>query len=116
MHGQYYGTIKSKLDEAILNEKTVLLELDVNGTMSIRELYPEQSYCIFIVPPSIDDLRDRLIKRGSETNKSIEKRLERFNKEMECKDRFDTLLINDNIQVAINDFIMIINELTKGKK
>ena len=57
-----------------------------------------------------------MIKRGSETNKSIEKRLERFNEEMEYKDRFDTLLINDNIQVAINDFIMIINELTKGKK
>ena len=68
------------------------------------------------VPPSVDDLRERLIKRGSETNKSIEKRLERFNKEMDCKDRFDTLLINDNIQVAINDFIMIINELTKGNK
>ena len=116
VHGQYYGTIKSKLDEAILNEKTVLLELDVNGTMSIRELYPEQSHSVFIVPPSVDDLRERLIKRGSETNKSIEKRLERFNKEMECKDRYDTLLINDNIQVAINDFIMIINELTKGKK
>ena len=115
VHGQYYGTIKSQLDEAILNDKIVLLELDVNGTMSIRELYSEQSHSIFIVPPSVDDLRDRLIKRGSETNKSIEKRLERFNKEMECKDRFDTLLINDNIQVAINDFIMIINELTKGK-
>ena len=84
--------------------------------MSIRELYPEQSHSIFIVPPSVDDLRERLIKRGSETNKSIEKRLERFNKEMDYKDTFDTLLINDNIQVAINDFIIIINELTKGNK
>ncbi len=116
VHGQYYGTIKSELDEAILNKKIVLLELDVNGTMSIRKLYPEHSHSIFIVPPSVDDLRERLIKRGSETNKSIEKRLERFNKEMDYKDRFDTLLINDNIQVAINDFIMIISELTKGNK
>ena len=116
VHGQYYGTIKSELDEAILNEKIVLLELDVNGTMSIRKLYPEHSHSIFIVPPSVDELRERLIKRGSETNKSIEKRLERFNKEMDYKDRFDTLLINDNIQVAINDFIMKINELTKGNK
>ena len=52
--------------------------------------------------------------RGSETNEIIEKRLERFNKEMEYKDQFDTLLINDNIQVAINDFIKTINEITKG--
>jgi len=116
VHGHYYGTIKSELDKAILNDKLVLLELDVNGTMSIQKLYPRHSHSIFIVPPSIDHLRERLISRGSETNKSIEKRLERFNKEMDYKDRFDTLLINDNIQVAINDFIMIINELTKGKK
>ena len=68
------------------------------------------------MPPSVNHLRERLINRGSETNKSIEKRLERFNKEMDYKDRFDTLLINDNIQVAINDFIMIINKLTKGNK
>ena len=116
VHGQYYGTIKSELDKAILNEKIVLLELDVNGTMSIRKLYPEHSHSIFIVPPSVDHLRERLIKRGSEKIKSIEKRFERFNKEMDYKDRFDTLLINDNIQVAINDFIMIISELTKGNK
>jgi guanylate kinase len=55
-----------------------------------------------------------LKSRGSETNKIIEKRLERFKKEMECKDRFDTLLINDNIQVAINDFIITIDEIKKG--
>ena len=116
VHGQYYGTAKLELDKAILNEKIVLLELDVNGTTSIRKLYPEHSHSIFIVPPSVDHLRERLFKRGSETIKSIEKRLERFNKEMDYKDRFDTLLINDNIRVAINDFIMIINELTKGNK
>ena len=116
VHGQYYGTIKSELDKAILNDEIVLLELDVNGTQSIQELYPEHSYSIFIVPPSVDHLRKRLIKRGSESNKSIEKRLDRFQEEMDYKDRFDTLLINDNIQVAINDFIMIINEITKGNK
>ena len=116
VHGQYYGTIKSELDEAILDDKIVLLELDVNGTMAIQKLYPEHSYSIFIVPPSVDHLRARLVKRGSETNESIKKRLDRFNEEMDYKDRFDTLLINDNIQVAINDFILIINKLTKGNK
>ena len=114
VHGEYYGTIKYKLDDAIENHKIVLLDLDVNGTMSILKLYPHHSHSIFIVPPSIEDLRKRLKSRGSETNKIIEKRLERFKKEMECKDRFDTLLINDNIQVAINDFIITIDEITKG--
>ena len=85
-----------------------------DSTISVRKLYPNHSYSIFIVPPSIEYLRKRLQNRGSETNEIIEKRLERFNKEMEYKDQFDTLLINDNIQVAINDFIKTINEITKG--
>ena len=114
VHGEYYGTIKYKLDDAIKNHKIVLLDLDVNGTMSICKLYPHHSHSIFIIPPSIEDLRKRLKSRGSEINTIIEKRLERFKKEMECKDRFDTLLINDNIQVAINDFIITIDKITKG--
>ena len=82
--------------------------------MAIKELYPNSSVSVFIVPPSIDHLRNRLINRGTETNRSIDKRLERFNKEMKFKDRFDTLLINDNIEVAINNFILIIDKMIKG--
>ena len=75
VHGNYYGTVKSGLDDAILKNKLVLLELDVKGTESIQKLYPENSYSIFIVPPSIESLRMRLQKRGSETEESIERRL-----------------------------------------
>ena len=114
VHGNYYGTVKRKLDHAILNREVVLLELDVNGTSSIQKLYPENSYSIFIVPPSIDSLRKRLQMRGSETEETIKKRLKRFKKEMAYKDRFDTLLINDNIEVAKNDFLMKLNEVIKG--
>ena len=114
VHGNYYGTPKKELGNAILNQKIVLLELDVNGTSSIQKLYPKNSYSIFIVPPSIDILRSRLKMRGSETEETINKRLERFKKEMAYKDRFDTLLINDNIDVAKNDFLIKINEVMKG--
>jgi guanylate kinase len=114
VHGQYYGTIKYKLEDGIKKNKIVLLDLDVNGAMSICRLYPNNAHSIFIVPQSIEHLRKRLKTRGSETNKIIEKRLKRFNKEIEYKDKFDTLLINDNIQVAINDFITTINEITIG--
>ena len=82
VHGNYYGTVKSGLDDAIMKNKVVLLELDVNGTQSIQKLFPENSYSIFIVPPSIDSLRKRLQKRGSETEENIEKRLKRFKKEI----------------------------------
>ena len=102
------------LEKSIENQKIILLDLDVNGTMAIKKLYPNASLSIFIVPPSIATLRHRLMNRGTETQISIDKRLERFNKEMKYKDRFDTLLINDNIDVAINNFILIIDKMIKG--
>ena len=114
VHENFYGTLKSKLNTSIKNQEIVLLELDVNGTTSIQELYPNNSYSIFIIPPSINQLRNRLKKRGSETDETIKKRLKRFNKEMKYKDQFDTLLINDNIEVAIKDFIIKVNQITKG--
>ena len=97
-----------------MNEKIVLLELDVNGTSSIQKLYPENSYSIFIVPPSMESLRKRLQMRGSETEATIKKRLERFKKEMAYKERFDSLLINDNIEVAEIDFLSKLDEVIKG--
>jgi len=114
VHGNFYGTLKSKLNDSIKNKETVLLELDVNGTTSIQKLYPKCSHSIFIIPPSINHLRSRLKTRGSETSENIEKRLKRFDKEMKYKDRFDTLLINDNFEVAIKDFITKVNQITKG--
>ena len=114
VHGEYYGTMKVNLENSIENQKIILLDLDVNGTMAIKKLYPNHSLSIFIVPPSIDDLRQRLMNRGTETRMSIDIRLERFNEEMKYKDRFDTLLINDNIEVAINNFLLIIDKMIKG--
>tara|TARA_Y100000590_G_C15659030_1_gene991820 strand:+ start:1147 stop:1722 length:576 start_codon:yes stop_codon:yes gene_type:complete len=114
VHGNYYGTLKSKLIDSIKNNETVLLELDVNGTTSIQNLYPKHTYSIFIIPPSINHLRIRLKSRGSETDETIKNRLKRFDKEMNYKDQFDTLLINDNIEIAIKDFITKVNYITKG--
>ena len=114
VHGNYYGTLKSYLDAAIDEKKIVLLELDVNGTASIQNLYPNNSHSIFIVPPNIEALRYRLRHRGSESQQSIEKRLKRFKKEMAFKDKFDTLLINDNIEVAKNEFLEKLNEIIVG--
>ena len=114
VHGNYYGTLRSYLDSAIDEKRIVLLELDVNGTASIQNLYPNNSYSIFIVPPNVEVLRKRLKNRGSESSYNIERRLKRFKKEMAFKDRFDTLLINDNIGVAKNEFLKKLNEITEG--
>ena len=114
VHGYYYGTPKSTLENAINQDKTVLLEMDVKGAIRIKELYPENSFSIFIIPPSIGHLRERLKKRGTDSEKRIEIRLQRFQQEMGYKDRFDHVMINDDLNVATQELINIVNDLKEG--
>ena len=114
VHGYYYGTPKSTLENAINQDKTVLLEMDVKGAIRIKELYPENSFSIFIIPPSIGHLRERLKKRGTDSEKRIEIRLQRFQQEMEYKERFDHVMINENLDEATQELISVVNELKEG--
>ena len=114
VHGQYYGTLKLNLDTAIANNTILLLELDVKGSMSIVQLYPEQSFSIFILPPSIDHLRQRLRNRGTDTESRINERLKRFEREMEYKSKFDYVLINEDLEVASRELIEVVNGLKEG--
>ena len=86
VHGNYYGTSKFILKKAINNNETLLFELDVKGAMSIKANNPNNTYSIFILPPSIEALRERLIKRETDTMKRIEIRLKRFEEELGYKD------------------------------
>ena len=114
VHGQYYGTLKLNLDTAIANNTILLLELDVKGSMSIVRLYPQQSFSIFILPPSIDHLRHRLRNRGTDTESRINERLKRFEREMEYKSKFDYVLINEDLEVASRELIEVVNGLKEG--
>ena len=114
VHGYYYGTPKSTLENAINKDKTVLLEMDVKGAIRIKGLYPENSFSIFIIPPSVGHLRERLKKRGTDSEKRIEIRLQRFQQEMGYKDRFDHVMINEDLNVATQELINVVNELKEG--
>ena len=114
VHGQYYGTLKLNLDTAIANNTILLLELDVKGSMYIVQLYPEQSFSIFILPPSIEHLRHRLRNRGTDTESRINERLKRFEREMEYKSKFDYVLINEDLEVASRELIEVVNGLKEG--
>jgi len=114
VHGNYYGTSKFVLKKAINNNETLLFELDVKGAMSIKENNPDNTYSIFILPPSIEALRERLIKRGTDTMKRIEIRLKRFEEELGYKDRFDFVIINNNLELAIKELINVVNQLNEG--
>jgi len=115
IHGDfYYGTLKSTLDEIINKDKTILLELDVKGAMSVKKLYPKKSLSIFIEPPSVEDLKLRLQKRGADDNERIVKRLGRLDSELAYKSNFDYHVINDDLDQAVKEIMNIINNKNKG--
>ena len=114
VHGFYYGTSVSNLENAIENDKIMLIEMDVKGSMSIKELYPDQTFSIFIMPPSISQLRERLRSRGTDSEKRINIRLKRFQEEMEFREKFDYVMINEDLDLAKIELQKTINKLKQG--
>lgn len=108
VHGYYYGTPKANIDDAIKQNQYLLLEVDVKGALKIKEVYPENATTIFITLPSIDDIVERLRKRGSETEERIAKRMERTEMELTYKSQFDYTIVNDDFERALTELINII--------
>ena len=114
VHGFYYGTSVSNLENAIENDKIMLIEMDVKGSMSIKKLFPDQTFSIFIMPPSISQLRERLRSRGTDSEKRINIRLKRFQEEMEFREKFDYVMINEDLDLAKIELQKTINKLKQG--
>ena len=114
VHGYYYGTSLSNLEDAIENNKTMLIEMDVKGSMSIKKLFPDKTFSIFIMPPSISQLRERLRSRGTDSERRINIRLKRFQEEMEFREKFDYVMINEDLDLAKIELQKTINKLNKG--
>ena len=116
VHGFYYGTSVSNLENAIKNDKIMLIEMDVKGSMSIKKLFPDQTFSIFIMPPSITQLRERLRSRGTDSERRINIRLKRFQEEMEFREKFDYVMINEDLELAKIELQKTINTLKQGVK
>ena len=114
VHGYYYGTLRNTLEDALAKQEMVLFDVDVNGAMAIKRNYSDNTCTIFILPPSLDDLKKRLIQRGSETEERIDKRLERTAQEMEYKDKFDACIINDDLAIAAEELNELITKQNEG--
>jgi len=112
----FYGTPRSYVDEKIVEGKTVVLEIEVVGALQVKEKYPDAAL-VFLMPPSFDDLRERLRGRGTECEDEIERRIRRAKEEMEEIPKYDYLVINDNIECAIADIRGIVRaEKSKPKR
>lgn len=100
VHGDYYGTLKNRVEELVDRGKTVIFDIDVKGAISIKKKYPE-AILLFIKPPSLEELKARLNKRKSESEEAINKRLRRIEFEYEQAEKFDYVIINDNLHHTI---------------
>ncbi len=98
VHGNYYGTQKKTLETFWKNKKNVLLDIDVQGADSLRKVYPERCFSIFIAPPSIEVLEQRLRGRGTESEESIQKRMKNAGAELARQNEFDLILVNDVLE------------------
>ena len=108
VHGHQYGTIKSFVDEKLEEGIHIILDIDVQGFTQIQRATIKDIVSIFIIPPSFDELKRRLILRGLDSNDVIDKRLENAKKELEQAENFDYLVLNDDFNMAYNEITSII--------
>ena len=110
---QYYGTLKSEIERIWSAGKTVIFDVDVVGGLNIKKKYPTECLSVFIMPPSVDVLRERLIGRSSESEEKIEIRLDKAEEEITQNQKFDTIILNDDFEIACEETQEVITNFIK---
>ncbi|MFH1654686.1 MAG: guanylate kinase [Pseudomonadota bacterium] len=109
VYGQYKGTPRNQIDSALACGDALILDVDIQGGLAIREKYPE-TVLIFLLPPSFEELKRRLLDRNTDSKKDVEIRLKSAKDELEFQDRYDYKVINDEVENAVAKVIAIIDE------
>jgi len=102
---QFYGTLKSEVEQKRMQGYNVLFDVDVIGGLNIKKFYGDDALAIFVMPPSIEELEKRLKGRGTETEESFQKRICKAEEEMKYAKDFDVVIVNDDLQKAVNETI-----------
>ncbi len=99
--GRFYGTLKSEVDRIGAEGSNVVMDIDVNGALRVKDKLNDRALSIFIQPPSIDELRRRLESRATDSPESIDARIDRAKYELDQAPRFDVCIVNDNLDEAV---------------
>ncbi|MCR5302284.1 MAG: guanylate kinase [Lachnospiraceae bacterium] len=105
--GNYYGTPRRYVKEMLEQGKNVILEIETEGALNIKREYPE-AVLVFVMPPSVEEIHNRLVNRGTETDEVIEKRMKKAGFEITVVDRYDYLMINDVLSESVELFNAIV--------
>ncbi|MBN2614233.1 MAG: guanylate kinase [Bacteroidales bacterium] len=111
---QYYGTLKSEVEKLRNEGKTVLFDVDVKGGLNIKDLYGADALAVFVRPPSIAVLEERLRNRSTESEESIRKRLDRAAYELDFEDKFDVVVINGDLDKSKADSLDYVSRFMNG--
>jgi guanylate kinase len=114
IYGNLYGTLKTEVDRALEAGRVMMFDVDVKGALSIRRLYPKDSLLIFIEPPSLEVLRQRLENRKTEDAATVARRMERVPMELAKGKEFDLRVVNDVLARAIEEVDAAIRRATPG--
>ncbi len=96
--GNYYGTLKTEVERLWAEGKTVVFDVEVNGAMNLKKYFGENALAVFVKVPSMEELKSRLVGRGTESQETLSQRLDRAEFEMGFEDKFDVTLLNENLE------------------
>jgi guanylate kinase len=108
--GKYYGTLKSELERIWNNNQVPVLDIDVKGAIHVQQQYPETTLSIFVEPPSVDELKRRLSSRGTETEESLQARVNKASYEISFKHHFRKIILNDNLEHACQEAEQVVGD------
>jgi len=108
VHGNFYGTPRAPVEEILAQGRDALFDIDYQGTQQVREKMPADTVTVFILPPSMKELRSRLERRAEDSREVIEKRLENARSEISRWVQYDYVLVNDDLQATFDDLLAIL--------
>ena len=114
--GSYYGTLKSEVERIWNKGNAIIFDVDVKGGVNLKKYFGDRALSIFIQAPSVEVLRQRLIGRGTDSPEAIERRVAKAAEEMTYADKFDHIVVNDELQKAYNDAETLVANFLGGNK
>lgn len=112
---QFYGSLKSEVERIWSNGQTVIFDVDVLGGLNIKKFYGDEALSVFIEPPTLEELMNRLKKRGTETEESLKKRLDKAEYELSFAPQFDKIVLNDDLAIAQQEMIDLVQAFLEEK-
>lgn len=113
--GTCYGTLRAEIDRIWDRGHVVVFDVDVVGALNIKKLFGDQALSVFIMPPSVEALRERLVGRGTDTPEAIERRLAKAEQEIAYAPKFDRVVINDDLETAYAEAVQVVGDFLAAK-